>query len=144
MHRLDTQIEIGAPAARVWSILMDFASYPRWNPFVRSLEGTPAVGQPLVAFIQPPGARGMTLRPKVITVEAEHQFRWKGKLLFDGLFAGEHFFLLKPTSDGRVVFHQGELFTGALVPLLRRSLDGPTKQGFVAMNEAMKREAEKG
>jgi hypothetical protein len=41
------------------------------------------------------------------------------------------------------VFRHGELFTGAFVPLFRRFLDGATKRGFIAMNEALKREAEK-
>ncbi len=41
------------------------------------------------------------------------------------------------------MFRQGETFSGLLVPLFRRSLAGATKQGFVAMNEALKREAEK-
>jgi hypothetical protein len=50
---------------------------------------------------------------------------------------------LKQNLGGGVTFHQGENFSGILVPLFRRSLDGPTKQGFVAMNEALKREAEK-
>jgi hypothetical protein len=59
-----------------------------------------------------------------------------------GLFDGEHFFKLEPKSNTQVVFHQGEVFSGLLVPFLRRSLDGATKQGFVAMNEALKREAE--
>jgi hypothetical protein len=35
------------------------------------------------------------------------------------------------------------MFSGLLVPLLKRSLDGATKQGFIAMNEALGREAEK-
>jgi hypothetical protein len=30
-----------------------------------------------------------------------------------------------------------------LVSLFKKSLDGPTRQGFVAMNEALKLEAEK-
>jgi hypothetical protein len=42
-----------------------------------------------------------------------------------------------------LVFRQGEVFTGLLVPLLRRSLDGATKQGFIAMNEALELEAER-
>jgi len=114
MHRLEASIEINAPAERVWSLLMDFPSYPRWNPFVRSIEGNPAAGESLKVFIQPPG-----------------------------LFDGEHYFKLEPKSSGRVLFHQGEVFSGLLVPLLRQSLDHETKQGFIAMNEALKREAER-
>jgi hypothetical protein len=143
MHRLDTQIEINASAARVWSILMDFPGYGRWNPFVRSIEGLAKVGEPLRVFIQPSGSRGMRFRPTVLAVEPERELRWRGKLVVPGLFDGEHFFVLEPRSGDRLIFRHGEVFSGLLVPLLRRSLDGATRQGFIAMNEALKREAER-
>ena len=142
MHRLDTQIEISASAERVWSLLMDFPGHARWNPFVRSIEGTPTVGGSLNVFIQPPGSSGMRFHPTVLAVEPKHEFRWKGKLVMRGLFDGEHFFMLEPKSETALTFRQGEVFSGLLVPLFRRSLDGATKHGFIAMNEALKREAE--
>jgi hypothetical protein len=143
MHRLDTSIDIDASAERVWSLLLDFPAYARWNPFVRSIEGNPSVGESLKALIQPPGANGMRFKPTVLVCEPQRELRWKGKLLIPGLFDGEHYFKLRPKMSGGVVFEHGELFSGLLVPLFRRSLDGATKQGFVAMNEAIKREAEK-
>jgi hypothetical protein len=143
MHRIETQIEINASAERVWSLLMDFPSYPRWNPFIRSIEGNPMVGQSLNVLIQPPGSKAMRFRPTVLKVEPNREFRWKGKLLVPGLFDGEHYFKLEPKPGGGLVFRQGEMFSGLLVPLLKRSLDGATKQGFIAMNEALGREAEK-
>lgn len=142
MHVLETRIEIAAPVERVWSLLVDFVSYARWNPFIRSIEGTLELGQPLNVFIQPPGSSGMRFRPTVLAVVPNRELRWQGKLLFAGLFDGEHYFRLERTARG-VIFHQGEIFSGILVPLFSRSLDGATRQGFVAMNEAIKREAEK-
>lgn len=143
MHRLETQIEIEAPVERVWALLIDFPSHSRWNPFVRSIEGTLEIGQSLKVFIQPPGANGMQFRPTVLAVEPNLELRWKGKLLLPGLFDGEHYFRLEGKPGGGLTFRQGEVFSGILVPFFRRSLDGATKQGFVAMNEAIKREAEK-
>ena len=142
MHRVDTQIEINASTERVWSILMNFPGHARWNPFIRSIESAPKVGGSLNVFIQPPGSSGLRFRPTVLTVEPMREFRWKGKLLISGLFDGEHFFMLEPKSDARLVLRQGEVFSGLLVPLFRRSLDGATKQGFIAMNEALKLECE--
>jgi hypothetical protein len=142
MHHLHTQIEIAAPVERVWSLLIDFPAHQRWNPFIRSIEGTPEVGQSLKVLIQPPGASSMRFRPTVLAAQPNRELRWKGKLLVPGLFDGEHYFQLEVKPAGGLTFHQGELFSGVLVPLLRRSLDGSTKQGFVAMNEALKREAE--
>jgi hypothetical protein len=143
MHQLETQIEIAAPVERVWSLLIDFPSYPRWNPFIRSIEGTIEVGKPLKVLIQPPGARAMRFRPRVLAVQPNSELRWKGKLLLPGLFDGEHYFKLEAKPGGGLIFHQGETFSGILVPLFRRSLDGATKQGFIAMNQSLKREAER-
>jgi hypothetical protein len=84
----------------------------------------------------------MRFRPTVLIVKPKREFRWKGKFVIPGVFDGEHFFKLEQKSDGQLVFHHGEVFSGLLVPFLRRSLDRGTKQGFVAMNEALKREAE--
>jgi hypothetical protein len=142
MHILETQIEIAASAERVWSLLVDFPSYPRWNPFVRSIEGSLAVDQSLTVLIQPPGAKGMRFNPRLLVVTPNRELRWKGKLLLPGLFDGEHYFIIEDKADGSVIFRQGEKFSGILVPLFKSSLDGATKQGFIAMNEAIKDEAE--
>ncbi len=86
----------------------------------------------------------MRFRPTVLAVEEHRELRWKGKLLLPGIFDGEHYFKLVPRPDGGILFEQGELFSGVLVPFFKRSLDVATKQGFVAMNVALKREAEAG
>lgn len=142
MHQLETQIDIQAPIEQIWSLLIDFPSYPRWNPFIRSLEGTFAVGRSLKVFIQPSGARGMRFRPTLLVLQPNRELRWRGRLFLPGLFDGEHYFTLEAKAGGGTILKQGEIFSGLLVPFFRRSLDGATRQGFVAMNEAVKREAE--
>jgi len=143
MYQLETQIDIEAPVERVWSLLADFSSYPEWNPFVRSIEGDLVVGESLKLFLQPPGGKGMQFRPVVLTAEPNREFRWKGRLFLPGIFDGEHYFQLDAKPGAGIIFRHGEIFTGILVPIFRRSLDNDIKQGFIAMNEALKREAEK-
>jgi hypothetical protein len=142
-HELRTEIEIAAPAARVWAILTDFAAYPTWNPFIVSLEGTLAANAVLVARMRPPGsARAMTFKPRVCAHEPGKRFAWLGSLPIPGLFAGEHSFELTALAPDRVRLAHGETFRGLLIPLLRKTLDGPTRAGFIAMNEAVKQRAE--
>lgn len=142
-HRLDTSIAIAAAPARVWSVLTAFAAYPRWNPFIRAIDGDLEPGRTLDVSVEPPGGRAMRFHPLVLAVDPERELRWRGKLLIPGLFDGEHWFRLRPAAHGHVVFEQGELYTGMLVPRFKPSIDGATRAGFIAMNEALKREAER-
>jgi len=141
MQQIETHIEISATAEHVWSLLTDLVSYPQWNPFIRSIEGQIQAGQRLNVSIQPPESGGMRFNPTVLTVEPNRELRWRGKLFLPGLFDGEHYFRIDDTLRG-VVFRQGEIFSGILVPLFRGSLDGAIKQGFIAMNVALKQRAE--
>lgn len=141
--RLYTEIEINASPEKVWRILTDFASYPKWNPFIKSIKGTLAVGEKLEAFIQPSGAKGMTFKPTILTIEKEKELRWLGKFLISGLFDGEHIFQIETLDENRVKFIQSENFNGLLVGFLAKSLDTDTLRGFNEMNESLKNRAEK-
>jgi hypothetical protein len=142
MKQLRTEIEINAPAERVWQLLTDFASFPQWNPFIRRASGEPREGAQLQVYLQPSGAKGMTFRPKVLKAEPNRELRWLGHFLIPGLFDGEHIFTIEPLGAGRVRFVQRELFTGILVPLFARWLSKDTRLGFEEMNLALKLRAE--
>lgn len=85
--------------------------------------------------------RGMTLRPLVVEAAPNRELRWRGQTLMPGIFTGEHAFVIEPLG-GRTRFIHRERFTGILVPLLSRMLDGATRRGFEAMNEALRKRAE--
>ncbi len=142
MRELHSEIEITASAGRTWLILTDFASYPRWNPFIRRISGEPTTGEHLDVRLEPPNSRGMTFKPKVLNAEPDRELRWLGHLLVPGLFDGEHFFTIQPLEDNRVRFIQREAFKGLLVPLFARSLDTNTQRGFEETNRALKERAE--
>ena len=126
----------------MWRLLTDFASYPQWNPFIRQISGEPTPGERLKVRLEPPESRGITLRPKVLSAEPNHQLRWLGHLFVPGLFDGEHSFVIRPLGEDRVRFVQREAFRGLLVPLFARSLDKSTLGGFEEMNQALKERAE--
>ena len=142
MKELHSQIEIEAPAERVWLVLTDFAAYPDWNPFIRRVSGRPEVDEQLVVRMRPSGTKGMTFRPTVLKAEPNRQLRWLGHLLVPGLFDGEHIFEIEELDEDRVLFTQREIFRGLLVPLLARSLDRDTQRGFEEMNRALRERAE--
>lgn len=144
MTRLDTEIRIAATPEEVWAVLTDFPAYPDWNPFVRSVAGELRIGRRLRVRLEPPGMKGMTLRPKVIAVDPPRAFGWLGHLSVPGLFDGEHSFEIEPVAAGGVRFVQSEEFGGVLVPLLWRMLEEKTRSGFEAMNAALRRRVEGG
>lgn len=144
MHEITTTISIAATPDRVWSVLMAFARYPEWNPFIRSIEGQAAEGSAITIAIQSPTGKAMTLRPVVLRNSEAREFRWKGKLGLPGIFDGEHYFALAPSGAGATMLTHGERFTGLLVPLLRGLLDRDTRSGFEAMNRALKQRVEQG
>lgn len=141
-YLLETEIEIAAAPERIWLILADFAAYPDWNPFIRSIQGTARQGARLEVRIQPGGAKGMTFRPIVLAAHPGRELRWLGHLLVPGLFDGEHRFLIEPVAGGKTRFRQSERFNGILVGLFRKSLDRDTRRGFDEMNLALKARAE--
>ncbi|MEM1328484.1 MAG: SRPBCC domain-containing protein [Bacteroidota bacterium] len=133
---IQTSTHIQASSETVWSILTDFERYPKWNSFIAQISGRPEIGQTLKASIG-----GMSFQPTVLVATPNQELRWKGKLLINGVFDGEHSFVIEPKADG-VLFHQNETFTGLLVGLFAKKLDTETKAGFEAMNLVLKKRAE--
>ena len=142
MKRIETEILIEASPEKVWSVLTDFESHPRWNPFIKSIEGEKLVGKNLVVSIKPPGGGGMTFKPVVLKFDPLREFRWKGKLGVKGIFDGEHYFILEEAGASRTRFIHGEHFSGILVALMKGMLD-ITRDGFVLMNQSLKEECER-
>lgn len=141
-HEITTQIDIAATPEKVWSILLDFPAYSKWNPFIRSISGTARPGARLQVRIQPEGRRAITFRPKVLEVADGHTLRWLGHLGVPGLFDGEHAFELATLTDGGTRLTQSEFFTGLLARLIFPSMEAATTAGFQAMNQALKQRAE--
>lgn len=141
MRTITTDISISAPADRVWEILMDFDAYGEWNPFITSIEGTPAVGEQLATTLTLPGGKTMSFKPKVAAVESERFFQWLGKVGFKGIFDGRHSFRISPTEHG-VRFEHSEQFTGVLAWMMGGSMGRRTEEGFEAMNAALKERSE--
>lgn len=140
---IKTQITIEATPDRVWEVLTDFEKYSGWNPFIKSIQGKVQTGEKIIVRLEPPGAKGMTFKPRVLAFDKNKQFRWIGHLFFPGLFDGEHRFELIDNGNGTTTFIQAEKFKGILVRMLSKMLDGSTLNGFKAMNERLKIEAEK-
>ena len=138
---ISTVAEIDAPPARVWSVLVDLPAYREWNPFIVEASGRVAVGETLSLRMALPDRKPMTIKPRLLVVDAGRELRWKGRLVLPGLFDGEHSFVLEPLADGRTRLDHSERFFGLLLPIARRMIYDDTVQSFRALNEALARRA---
>jgi len=139
---IKTTIDIGASPEIVWRVLTHFSSYPKWNPFIREVHGKPEQGERLKVRLRLSKRRSYRLSPRVIKAIPAMELHWRGKLLFGGLFDGEHSFIIIPNGVMGVKFIQRERFTGLLVPMLLPFIARKTRQGFERMNLALKKIAE--
>lgn len=140
---IKTEILINSSPEIVWAVLTNFDDYPNWNPFIKSIKGEAKVGKKITARIEPPDAKGMTFKPKILVFDQNKELRWLGNLLFAGLFDGEHKFELIDNKNGTTTFIQSEKFKGIFVPMFKKMLEINTKKGFEEMNEKLKQVAEK-
>jgi len=141
MKSIHTTVDIAAAPGRVWEVLTDFSSYPQWNPFIRSISGTPEVGERLAIVVQPPGGSATAFKPVVLAARPGLELRWKGRLIMPGIFDGDHYFHLQELEGGTRLEH-GERFSGLLAMLMPASSFGQIEAGFLAMNQALKSLAE--
>jgi hypothetical protein len=140
--QLHAEVEIQAPADRVWEVLTDLAAYPEWNPFIVQAAGETVPGSHLELHMRLSGRRPTTIRPEVLEADPARRLRWLGRLLVPGLFDGEHSFTLHPTAPGSTRLAQHEEFRGLLAPLVLALIAKPTLAAFQQMNEALKARVE--
>jgi hypothetical protein len=133
-----TKIEVRATPQRIWSLLTNAADFPRWNSTVTRITGTIAQGERLA--LEVPAAPGRTFRPRVTRLEPERTMVWSDG--FAPMFKGVRTFTLEPHADGTTTFSMVEVFSGAMLPMIKRSLPdfGPS---FEAYATDLKREAER-
>src|SRR5690349_9504585 len=99
MPFLTSEIEIAAPAAVVWDVLVDFDSYADWNPVEIQASGEPVVGSIIEHTAQLPGRKPMTFRATVSQAIPSRALAWKGRIVVPGLFDVTHRFEIEPLTS---------------------------------------------
>jgi hypothetical protein len=141
-REIATEIEIDGSAQGVWDVLADFAAYPRWNPFLLKVDGTPKAGERIrFRFELPRGFRAPACAT-ILKADPGMELRWAGSL--PGLFRAEHYFVIERIGTARLRFRHGEIFSGLLVPIVWPILRGNAREVYVAMNVALKERVERG
>lgn len=134
-------MEIEASSDEVWRVLTRFEDYPSWNSFIQKITGDFRVGEKLWISVHSGNGKEMTFKPRLLKIETPHEFCWTARLLVPGL-DGEHSFRIQSTVEHRTVLVQEERFSGILVPLVWKTWEKNTREGFDKMNRALKKNVE--
>jgi hypothetical protein len=146
MHEIRTDIEIDAPAERVWAELTAFDRYHEWNPTMR-IGGRANMGAHLLVDLRMPGLTARQFRPTVVGVTRGPdvwELRWLGHLFVEGLFDGEHTLRVETIDESRSRVVHAERFEGLLAGLVVGRFGSRVQAGFEAMNTALKTRVESG
>lgn len=146
-------VEIDAPLALVWQVMLDTERYAEWNPFLERIEtpSPPAVGNPIVLHVR--WTNGRTTRsPERITAIEPPSTAADGTTTallsyeYEGLpgrlrmlSAVRHQRLTQPP-DGPTTYDTVEEFDG---PFVRFAGPGRVADGFRRHAEGLKAECEK-
>ncbi len=142
MKEIRSDIEIKAPVSRVWDILIDFKSYPEWNPYLRRAEGKAEEGHDLSLVVKTPRKPRKKIQTSIVLIQPNFFLSWIGKFHSAFFFEAEHSFELHPTDHNTTLLIQREHFGGLLLPFIWRDLAKSTARGFETMNLALKIRAE--
>jgi hypothetical protein len=141
MKELRTEIEIQATPDQVWQALTNLDNYPEWNPFIHHAIGKAKVGEKVDITFKS-SSKEMTLHCTVVKVEPNKELCWKYHVVLPILFRGEHSFTIEQIEANKVRFIDREIFNGLLVSAQADDIDTHSKQGFEAMDKALKAKAE--
>jgi hypothetical protein len=139
---IKTAIDVAASAEMVWRVLTYFPDYPRWNPFLVSIQGSLSPGQRLKIQARLSQDREYKFSPRVVKVIPASELRWRRWRFIEGVFDREQAFFIVPNGIKGVRFIQREHFSGLLVSLVMPFITKKTLKAFNLMNLALKRTAE--
>lgn len=142
LKEVQSEIEISATPAEVWSVLISFENWQDWNPKVSASRGNMALGEKLhLTMIGKDGGDGPQYDPVVTAFQPESLIRWKAHMIAPFLFTNEKVIRLQSTSSGTLVLHK-ELFSGLLAPLFSGGFEKGVRPILEAMNSALKTQVE--
>lgn len=132
-------VEIDAPAAFVWDVLLDYAHYPQWNPYTVSVATTLEIGSPIdLTLPMPDGSEGTWVSREFIrVVEPPSLLRYDTGDTFPGLL-GVRDQRITPLGENRCGYRTFETFTGKYADRVMAAQGEWVKRNFDAVALALR------
>jgi hypothetical protein len=139
---LRSEVEIQAPAAHVYGVLVDLPRYEQWNPYLTDVKGELVAGRPLQVTLSLPEGSTYELATTLTRVTAGAELRWVGRFWSMGwlLQLEQSLVLTEPRPGVTRVAHVQD-FSGVLLRFSGRTLTQAAR-GAVYMGAALKKRAE--
>ncbi len=141
-HTIRAEVEIDAPVARVWEILVDLDAYPEWNPFTPRLRSSLRVGEPVEMDVCLRPDRTTARVERVTACEPEARLCWDMKIVAPFLLAAERCQVLTPLAAHRTRYETADRFRGLLLPVMLWLYGDAVQRGFESVALALKKRAE--
>ncbi|MET9629774.1 SRPBCC domain-containing protein [Lentzea sp. NPDC006480] len=132
-------VEIDAPAAFVWSVLLDYPNYPQWNPYTLAVSTTLAVDSPIdLTLPKPDGSEGTWVsREYIRVVDPPRLLRYDTGDTFPGLL-GTRDQVITPLGEERCSYRTFETFTGKYADAVFAAQGEYVKNGFDSVAQALR------
>ncbi|KAH9852934.1 hypothetical protein C2E23DRAFT_139421 [Lenzites betulinus] len=150
----NASIVIDAPVDKVWSALIDFPSYPQWNPFVRSqvvtdkdknplADQTPVENAFLVMKVHIPPSLDDSIPTISVFEQITHVQPDLGRVAWNSTLPSwfvkaERWQAVSATEDGKTLYESREIFAGSGAYAIKLFISGDLEKSFVAQAEGLK------
>lgn len=139
--RIEDRIGIQAPAETIWDLIYNLRGWKTWNPLYPDAAGEIRIGQALDLTLALPGQPPRQIQPVVLEWVPNEQLHWRLSMM-GGLVKTVRYLEIEEVAPGSCIVSNGEIIGGLMGPPGARRMGRSIRQGFRAMNEALKRAAE--
>lgn len=125
------RVEIEAPAALVWEVLVDLPRYREWNSFCPEIESTLEIGAAVRMKVRPPGS--LTLFPNVeylTAIENERLLSWDARPTAENKDAARRDQYVESLGTERCAYWSTDIFLGLNEDRIMREHGAWVKQAF--------------
>jgi uncharacterized protein YndB with AHSA1/START domain len=142
MPRYSAEVDIDAPPAAVFAVMLDLARYAEWNPWIVRARGEMRAGA-VVEVTARMGRRDLDVEHRVLHVEPDRELRWCDLGWFTRVAYGERARVLERRGPG--TRYRCELaVTGVGAALVRALYGRALADGLAAETRALKARVEAG
>ena len=137
-------VEIAAPQAFVWEVLLDYPSYPAWNPYTVRAESTFLVGDPVDLYLPDPRKPGELIHQRewICVVDPPRHFAYEMPATPELDVHARRDQYVEAVGETSCRYWTTDVFTGPLAELVMTHSGAWVKAGFDAVAQALKVRAE--